>query len=435
MYSRQLLLALAAFGWAAIAGAHFVLQIPTSLGFDDDHESTGPCDTFDPTDRSNVVTDWAINGGNIGLLTTHPNVTWEINAALATDTTNWVPVVEPFAQTGFGQVCFAEIPGFSAWAGQPVVLQLKQHAPDGVLYQCAAINFVAGGPDAVPSDCTNDVNVVIDPIIVAPGPANLPSAVATVTYTADAPSSTTPCTTSSSAAASISAPAPSPSTACTTTSTPAGVISVITTTVTLSSVPQPASVTPITLTIVGTATGPAASAPATGATGSGSGVTPSFPGLTQSTSATEVSAASTVTVTASPSPAVTVSASVSVISGPSSAVAGTASVIASGPSSATVGASSVTTATGPSSGAAGPSSSASGPRSNGAGGSHSVSLVTVFSTLTPAGAATGSATASVSQPVVTAGASTMIEHDCSMVATVMAVVSVVIGWGVVVHVL
>lgn len=122
-------------GLALTANAHFVLQIPTSLGYNDELETTGPCDTFDPTDQSQGVTEWSVQGDSIGLLSTHPSVTWEINVALLSDTSNWRPLVQSFGQKGVGEVCFTNVPGFEAWVGKDAVLQLIQHAPDGKLYQ------------------------------------------------------------------------------------------------------------------------------------------------------------------------------------------------------------------------------------------------------------------------------------------------------------
>ncbi|KAH8879300.1 hypothetical protein GQ53DRAFT_756110 [Thozetella sp. PMI_491] len=55
------------------AWAHFVLQIPTSLGFDDDAEADSPCGGFNATDRTNV-TNFPIKGGAVGVLTTNLNV-------------------------------------------------------------------------------------------------------------------------------------------------------------------------------------------------------------------------------------------------------------------------------------------------------------------------------------------------------------------------
>lgn len=122
---------------AAATHAHFVLQIPTSLGFDDGNEGTAPCGGFDPTNRS-TVSDWDVDGDNIGVLTTYTSVTWEINAALVSDTNSWVPMVQSIAQTGVGYVYFETVPGFSAWMGQPVVLQIIQNGPNGLLYQVSA---------------------------------------------------------------------------------------------------------------------------------------------------------------------------------------------------------------------------------------------------------------------------------------------------------
>ncbi|KAH8879301.1 hypothetical protein GQ53DRAFT_44556 [Thozetella sp. PMI_491] len=134
---------------------HFVLQIPASLGYDDTNEAMAPCDTFDPTTR-NPVTNWPVGGSAISVITTHTSVLWDYNAALVSNTSNWIRLTATaLNQTGVGFFCEPQIPGITAWIGQPVVLQVVQHAPDGLLYQCAAIQFVAGGPAATPSGCTN----------------------------------------------------------------------------------------------------------------------------------------------------------------------------------------------------------------------------------------------------------------------------------------
>ncbi|KAK3376455.1 hypothetical protein B0T24DRAFT_525482 [Lasiosphaeria ovina] len=204
---------LALLGLAVGASAHFVLQIPTSLGFDDELEATGPCGSFDPTDRSKGVSGWSVNGGNVGVLSTHTSVTWELNAALLSAPTTWLPLVQTFAQKGVGNVCFAKVPGFAAWAGQDAVLQVIQHGPDGALYQaspffsslglCAAIKFVAGGPDAVPGDCNTSSGVSIAPIIPAAGPTSSTSS------STSAPAAASSTTTAAAAAAATSAPATS----------------------------------------------------------------------------------------------------------------------------------------------------------------------------------------------------------------------------------
>lgn len=109
MQFKQSQLAILAF--SAIAKAHFVLQTPFSLGFDDEQEGVAPCGSFDPTDRSVAVTEWPIAGAPVGVISTHLDVEWEYNAALISDVTNFVPLTLHLHQTGVGSFCEAQIPG------------------------------------------------------------------------------------------------------------------------------------------------------------------------------------------------------------------------------------------------------------------------------------------------------------------------------------
>lgn len=123
-------------GYVALIGnCHFVLQIPTSIGYDDAHEGAAPCGNFDPTSRVGGPTNWPVGGSAISVLTTHTSVTWDIKAALVNDTSNWVRLVPVLTQTGVGFFCEPHIPGLAAWIGLPAVLQVTQHASDGALYQ------------------------------------------------------------------------------------------------------------------------------------------------------------------------------------------------------------------------------------------------------------------------------------------------------------
>jgi len=119
----------------SVVSAHFVLDYPTSIGFDDEKLTEGPCGSFNPTDRSKGVTKWSVGGSNIGVLSTHGRVTWQFNVALASDPTKFLPLVQEFGQTGVGNICFKGVAGFASWVGQPAVLQVVQHGHDGVLYQ------------------------------------------------------------------------------------------------------------------------------------------------------------------------------------------------------------------------------------------------------------------------------------------------------------
>jgi len=118
-----------------LVASHFVLNIPTSLGFDDDNESQAPCGGFDPASRA-AVTSWKTSGGAIGILSTHKNVTWEYKAALVADLNQWLPLTPTLRQTGTGNFCEPQIPGIEgSWLDQPAVLQVIQHGPEGALYQ------------------------------------------------------------------------------------------------------------------------------------------------------------------------------------------------------------------------------------------------------------------------------------------------------------
>ncbi|KAF2243176.1 hypothetical protein BU26DRAFT_570570 [Trematosphaeria pertusa] len=117
--------------FATIAHAHFVLQVPTSLGFDDAKETESPCGSFSATDRSTGVTNYPIAGAPVQMLTTHTS------------------------QTGVGTFCLPQVPVNAAWAGQDAILQVIQHGPDGTLFQCAAIKFVTGGAADVPGSCVS----------------------------------------------------------------------------------------------------------------------------------------------------------------------------------------------------------------------------------------------------------------------------------------
>ncbi|KAK0713313.1 hypothetical protein B0T26DRAFT_648601 [Lasiosphaeria miniovina] len=142
-------------GLASVCKAHFVLQIPTSLGFDDEAEGEFPCGGFNAHSRNNVTL-WPVEGSAVSVLTTHSEATWEFKAALLSDLGHWVRVNRVLSQTGVGDFCEPAIPVKASWAGKRGVLQVVQHGDDGDLYQCAAVKFVHGGPASPPAGCIND---------------------------------------------------------------------------------------------------------------------------------------------------------------------------------------------------------------------------------------------------------------------------------------
>jgi hypothetical protein len=120
---------------AGVSNAHFVLQIPTSIGYTSALEGTAPCGSYSPTDRSKGVTNWPLGGSAVKVLTTHSHSTWDFKIALLSNTASWIPVTRVLDQSGVGYLCEPQIPGLAAWVNQDAVLQVIQHATDGDLYQ------------------------------------------------------------------------------------------------------------------------------------------------------------------------------------------------------------------------------------------------------------------------------------------------------------
>jgi len=126
--------ALSLLGLAASATAHFVLSIPTSLGWDDDLQPNAPCGGFTATDRTNV-TQFPVKGGPVALITTHDESQFEFKAAKLSDPTKWISLTPTLHQIGEGDFCEPLVPGPKDWIGQDAVLQIIQNSVMGVLYQ------------------------------------------------------------------------------------------------------------------------------------------------------------------------------------------------------------------------------------------------------------------------------------------------------------
>ncbi|KAK6532629.1 hypothetical protein TWF281_006810 [Arthrobotrys megalospora] len=140
------------------ATAHFLLNSPQTIGFSDDEEGVYPCGSFDATNRK-TVTDFPIAGIPISLTSTHPEDTWFFRAALLNDTENWVDLSPAIAQMGTGDFCSPSVKGPAAWEGEDGVLQIVASAPDGYLFQCAAVKFVGGAAATAPGNCKNGSRV------------------------------------------------------------------------------------------------------------------------------------------------------------------------------------------------------------------------------------------------------------------------------------
>ncbi|CAK7239736.1 MAG: hypothetical protein STHCBS139747_001171 [Sporothrix thermara] len=147
---------------AAVVNAHFTLDYPPTIGFSDDDEGTGPCGSFTPDFATDNVTDFHVGGDNVAINLLHPQGTWLYRATLdeaAAVDSNWTQLFPQVMQTGLGKFCQPAIAVPASWAGQKGVIGVVVDAPDGLLYQCASVNFVAGAATTDQATCTNSSGV------------------------------------------------------------------------------------------------------------------------------------------------------------------------------------------------------------------------------------------------------------------------------------
>ncbi|CAK7267279.1 hypothetical protein SEPCBS119000_002461 [Sporothrix epigloea] len=146
---------------AAVVNAHFTLDYPPTIGFSDDDEGTGPCGSFTPDFSKDNVTDFHVGGDNIAIHLLHPQGTWFYRATLdeTAASNNWTQLFPEIQQTGLGKFCEPLIPAPESWVGQKGVIGVVVDGPDGLLYQCAAVNFVAGAATMNQTTCTNSTGV------------------------------------------------------------------------------------------------------------------------------------------------------------------------------------------------------------------------------------------------------------------------------------
>ena len=116
--------------------AHFLLNSPPTIGFDDDLEATPPCGGFTVDFSKDNVTDFHVGGDFIALTSTHPLATWLFRATLdQTASGNWTDLLPAVVQTGLGNYCETGVTVPSTWAGSKGVVGIVQDAADGILYQ------------------------------------------------------------------------------------------------------------------------------------------------------------------------------------------------------------------------------------------------------------------------------------------------------------
>ncbi|KAK1756453.1 hypothetical protein QBC47DRAFT_413007 [Echria macrotheca] len=143
--------------------AHFVLISPPSLEgttVDEDKEGNAPCGA-DTADLSKKTTNsFHVDGDFIALLSGHPQINYLIRGTLEDKGSgNWTQLFPIFTQSGLGNFCEPSVSVPKEWAGKKGIIGVVADAPDGTLYQCAVVNFVAGSNSPPAGSCTNGSTV------------------------------------------------------------------------------------------------------------------------------------------------------------------------------------------------------------------------------------------------------------------------------------
>ncbi|GKT47646.1 uncharacterized protein ColSpa_07827 [Colletotrichum spaethianum] len=139
---------------SSLATAHFSLTLPKPLGDSDDNEATAPCGGYTAS-SSSETTDFYVDGDAIGMENGHPQTNWLFRATLdRTAAGGWTQIFPIVLQTGLGNFCEPKIAVPSNFTGQKGIISVVAHSPDGLLYTCAAVNFVSGTAPTR-SDCKN----------------------------------------------------------------------------------------------------------------------------------------------------------------------------------------------------------------------------------------------------------------------------------------
>jgi hypothetical protein len=116
--------------------AHFLLNYPPTIGFDDALEGNAPCGSFTPDFSTDTVTDYHVAGDSLAMTSIHPQATWLFRATLdITASGNWTSLRPAVLQTGLGDYCEQDITIPATWAGFKGIIGVVQDAPDGILYQ------------------------------------------------------------------------------------------------------------------------------------------------------------------------------------------------------------------------------------------------------------------------------------------------------------
>ena len=125
-----------------LASAHFKLNAPPTIGFDEDQEGTDPCGGFTPDFSKNNVSDFHVGGEPVVLFLGHPQANWLFRATLdTTASSNWTQIFPIVQQSGLGDFCEPSITAPEGWIGKQGVVGIVANAVDGLLYQVRVTHY------------------------------------------------------------------------------------------------------------------------------------------------------------------------------------------------------------------------------------------------------------------------------------------------------
>ncbi|KAK0631147.1 hypothetical protein B0T17DRAFT_241664 [Bombardia bombarda] len=158
-------LAAATLLFLSAANAHFTINSPVGLegsNLDDDKEGNAPCGALNADLSQTTTNDFHVDGDFIALTLGHPQANWLFRGTLdPTSSNNWTQLFPILTQSGLGDFCEPAVTAPKAWAGKKGIIGIACDGPDGILYQCALVNFVSGSN--TPGDaCKNATTVTAD---------------------------------------------------------------------------------------------------------------------------------------------------------------------------------------------------------------------------------------------------------------------------------
>ena len=138
MYSLSLL---TFFALIYLTSAHFLLNYPPTLGFDDDTEGESPCGAADITFSDNDTT-IPIGGFPVALQSEHPEAAWLYSATTDQQAPfNWTNILPVVNQAGLGDFCLSALTLPDTFANKTGLIQVIQDAADGKLFQVHSFAF------------------------------------------------------------------------------------------------------------------------------------------------------------------------------------------------------------------------------------------------------------------------------------------------------